>query len=857
MSCPTKGQLGLARPEDVGRATPGRNKYGPNGPGAGFSRVNDPDNANRSCCEANSSSGTIAAYERLHESSATNGLAESDFSKNWAELFEVRISADAGWQGGGGGQFVFFQARVDNGAGGTVSLSLDHTSTSGSYRGRLLASALTGGSNTTWAGNANLPIDTWCTVLIAVNATAGTINVWKADKKMEDVDPATDFTQVITNATFTPSDPVLRGSRKNIRFPGNTDSAGGNNTITRGRKMCWGEWQGSLTDTFNALKYKHLGCRWGTEYPSNTAGKRAAQLSMDYDADLFLRATSGLQIGFEIATDIGFSNIVQTITRASASTGRRVVQIDNLDENTTYYARANIRVDPLGSPTDFNSEPVKIKTKSRVTPSNLKFVYTGCKATGANNDPAWALTMAKRDHSDANGCFIVGDIGYLDVELDGQGYTGEIAESVILEEFRRAGHDFPMDDLALEMPVVVQIDDHECPYMIRSITGISTGSGSVTITTSGDHGLAVGMIVRLSGTNSTPNVNANYEVVSVPTSTTFTINATVSGAGTSGKMQFPGASFFGRGTGKMMAWQYNNMVPAWNALFRQSMPPSTSDFLGTVPDGNHAGGSAHTADDVFWHFDETAKVAIAHLQCRMYRDPLNEDMLGPEQLADLLDFIANTTKPLFIINTPDCMTGHDRNKRQAVIDASGNSAPRTDLWSSDETTVLDYMDQRDQIFAAIRANTNIKHTIIVEADNHRAWITRYHGLKGEGINSEGVSDMTACGASGATTGNHALTHLYIPDHPNYNTLDPSSQWINNPDTWDVLTVFGKTGNQNIRTFLTLEIDETNETFDIQIWNGETGASGGEVSGSFSSGADFISRVRNRIMNRIRNRIIRR
>jgi len=857
MSCPTTGQIGLARPEETGRTTPGRNKYGPNGPGAGFSRVDDPDDANRSCALADSSSGTIAAYERLHESASQNGMASDDFSMDWVELFEVRVALGAGFQAGGGGQAIFFQSRLDDGAGGIVSVSLDHTSTGGSYRGRLVASAITGGSNTTWASNDKLPVDTWCTVMIRVNATAGQMNVWKADKKMEDVNPSTDFTQVITNATFTPSG--TRGARKNIRFPGNTDSAGGNETKTWGRKSCWGTWHGSVSDTFNALKFKHLGCSWGAEYPSNTAGKRAAQIKMDYDMDLWLRATSGLQIGFEIATDANFSNIVQTISRASASTGRRTTQIDNLDENTTYYARANVRVNPLGSTVDFNSETAILKTKSSTTPSQMKFIYGGCKATGANNDPAWGLTTALRDHSDAHGCFIIGDIGYLDVELRGQNLKGELTEDTILTEFRRAGEDDPIQQLARYMPVCVEIDDHECPSMYLDITAISTGAGSVTITTNGDHGLSVGDIVTLENTNSTPAINHNIEVVTVPTSNTFTVNRTVTVAGTSGQMIFPGVGFNGRGTGKLHAWQYNNFVGAWNKLFRASMPASTSNQLGSVPSGNHAGGSAYTEDDVFWYFNETAKCAFAHIQCRMYRDPLNEDMLGPDQLADLLDFIQNTTKPLLVISSPDAMTQHDRNKRQSIIDSTGTAISRTDLWGSDGTQALDYMDQRDEILQAIYANSNIKKCIIIEADNHRAWITSYHGLLGDGINSGRSDKIIACGASAYTSGNHGIEHLYIPDHPDYGTLGENSKWENNSSTWDALTVFGKTSNQNARVFLTLNINEVSETAEIEIWNGETGASGGYVSLSFGDTADLEKgrvrhRVKNRVLNRVRNRI---
>lgn len=67
-----------------------------------------------------------------------------------------------------------------------------------------------------------------------------------------------------------------------------------------------------------------------------------------------------------------------------------------------------------------------------------------------------------------------------------------------------------------------------------TITAIGTGATPL-VTTSGAHGLSIGRFVNPAGTNSTPNINGRRRVLSVPTTTTFTIDGpVVTGAGTTG-----------------------------------------------------------------------------------------------------------------------------------------------------------------------------------------------------------------------------------------------------------------------------------------------------------------------------------
>jgi hypothetical protein len=72
-------------------------------------------------------------------------------------------------------------------------------------------------------------------------------------------------------------------------------------------------------------------------------------------------------------------------------------------------------------------------------------------------------------------------------------------------------------------------------YTINSIT---LHASAPVITTTAAHGLSVGDYVHLYSTNSTPVIDGVYKVQTVPSSTTFTISATTTGAGTSGTVVY-------------------------------------------------------------------------------------------------------------------------------------------------------------------------------------------------------------------------------------------------------------------------------------------------------------------------------
>ncbi|MCZ7599862.1 MAG: hypothetical protein M5U09_22005 [Gammaproteobacteria bacterium] len=87
------------------------------------------DGSDRKVARAASTSGTIAALEIT---------LDTPLLGHYMVIAECNWNAGAGFLGGGGGQSIFLQLRCENGGGTTVSVSLDHNSTSGGYRGRLV-----------------------------------------------------------------------------------------------------------------------------------------------------------------------------------------------------------------------------------------------------------------------------------------------------------------------------------------------------------------------------------------------------------------------------------------------------------------------------------------------------------------------------------------------------------------------------------------------------------------------------------------------------------------------------------------------------------------------------------------------
>jgi hypothetical protein len=101
----------------------------------------------------------------------------------------------------------------------------------------------------------------------------------------------------------------------------------------------------------------------------------------------------------------------------------------------------------------------------------------------------------------------------------------------------------------LKINCAVQIDLQDAPNdavqasrmfatTTYTITAITASLTAPQITTSGAHGLSVGDYVHFYSTNSTPVIDGVYKVQTVPTSTTFTISAATTVAGTSGTMVY-------------------------------------------------------------------------------------------------------------------------------------------------------------------------------------------------------------------------------------------------------------------------------------------------------------------------------
>ncbi|MCZ7599864.1 MAG: hypothetical protein M5U09_22015 [Gammaproteobacteria bacterium] len=172
-----------------------------------------------------------------------------------------------------------------------------------------------------------------------------------------------------------------------------------------------------------------------------------------------------------------------------------------------------------------------------------------------------------------------------------------------------------------------------------------------------------------------------------------------------------------------------------------------------------------------WYATATARTLRISLNCRVGRSPVDQEMLGPTQLADALRWInARGKREVLIIISGVMMTAIDRNKWQAIFDSSGQIS-RSDLWGGDrQNVVVDYMDERDVLFAAARA-AGWRQIIVFEGDGHRMLITRSHGLLGDGINSGEAADAVAFAAV-MTSNQHVVTHLEIPDHPDYNSASP-------------------------------------------------------------------------------------
>jgi hypothetical protein len=141
------------------------------------------------------------------------------------------------------------------------------------------------------------------------------------------------------------------------------------------------------------------------------------------------------------------------------------------------------------------------------------------------------------------------------------------------------------------------------------ISGISTGSGSVTITTTVDHALSIGSTITLYNTDSVPSIDGIKTIVSVPTSNTFTISENVTNSGVSGGIAInidiafiaignPSVSFttvhdHNFNIGDNITLFGTNSTPTLDGVYTViSIPNSTEFLISAVTTGTGSNGTA-------------------------------------------------------------------------------------------------------------------------------------------------------------------------------------------------------------------------------------------------------------------------
>ncbi len=74
--------------------------------------------------------------------------------------------------------------------------------------------------------------------------------------------------------------------------------------------------------------------------------------------------------------------------------------------------------------------------------------------------------------------------------------------------------------------------EHATPLDVDDVTNAS--GGDIVVTTTADHGLAVGQKVRIVSVGGATNLNSTWYVVAVPTTVTFKVSTTLGGSATDG-----------------------------------------------------------------------------------------------------------------------------------------------------------------------------------------------------------------------------------------------------------------------------------------------------------------------------------
>lgn len=817
----------LTSEQELSLTPQAQRRYGPSFPGAGVSRVADPDDADLFCCESSANTGTANGIGIDFENEPYN-----QYQSELVWGVEIRCTHNSNFQSGGGGQAEMARMRVADSGGTVRSATVRHASTAGSYRGQVTFAAEIVHSITTqaWASNNRLEQDEWSVLLVryvaADGVNPGTIDVWIAKgKRWSEVDPATDLVQVITGLEH-------QGRLMRALQLVSTNNNGSSPLTTQRKRLCaLGRWQGSLSATFENLKPRVLGTQVGVDTRSATAGKRDVRLRHWHDRST-LGAGAGVEVGFEVATDEAFTNVVTAVAAQAvgAPSWAAHATATGLDESTEYFARAQVTVD-AGGPNErtFASEPVRFRTLSRATPRTIRVLAGGCHAS-PSSDPnvSYQRMLEVARAVDIDEIWSNGDIGgYTDNRMRTQGQRGLPSTANVARDYHVNLTSWDRLRLAREAREKLAFDDHELVQVVSNITAIDTGVGSVLVTTATDHRLRVGSIVKFRDTNSTPALSGNYEVASAPTSTTFTVNATVTGAGSAGTVELPGVGWAGLGDAGLDPDQYTEWLAAWKAVAEHCRPAVGSPDRPAPPDTDSPAGVAAVDDDVWYYATDTAGVRWIHIDCRIWRDYGAGTMMHPEVFAWLLDQIATCTLPGICIDSSVRVTQFNVNKGIAWTDRTGASRSYNDNWGRSATNNV-FGDQRDEMVQAVLDNANVRLCAFVTHDDHFQDMTRGHGLKGEGIDSGRPSKLLlAISSSCLSVDSHDLEDLRDPTDPNYNGSPGATGTVGAWDEGDEYEFLWNkdrfaASNQTLRGFVRMDWDESGTAVRVIFYDGETG-----------------------------------
>jgi hypothetical protein len=202
--------------------------------------------------------------------------------------------------------------------------------------------------------------------------------------------------------------------------------------------------------------------------------------------------------------------------------------------NVLFYATTFgdfIRWDPNTS-TLFINGNLEVRDDTTLGDGNITIIGNSIESTNTNGniilDP------------NGEGCVVINSgivqtSIYCDVTFN---VTNGVFEAIATEDVKIESIE---NRLLLESHNNIEMTTHNGDMKIKTeigsflcISGISTGSGSVTITTTVDHYLSIGSTITLYNTDSIPSIDGIKTIVSVPTSNTFTVSETVTNSGITG-----------------------------------------------------------------------------------------------------------------------------------------------------------------------------------------------------------------------------------------------------------------------------------------------------------------------------------